>query len=110
MNLRERRIGKCIRVLLFLRALTCFALEEPNRAATSKPGYTVTLRYGRQRALAPEAIQALYSKAIEVLESSNFNSRAPRWQWNISKLPQDFPEPLAPNYLLYPFPPPQTSK
>ena len=110
MNLRRRRIGTFILALLFLPALTCFALEEPNRAATSKPDYTVTLRYGKQRALAPEAIQALYSKAIEVLESSNFNSRAPRWQWNISKLHQDYRETVAGKYLLISFPAPQKMK
>lgn len=108
MNL-QKQIEALILVLLIL-AISSLPAEEPKQTATAKPGYTVTLRYGQPIALAPESVQVLYAKAVELLESSNFNSHAPRWEWNISQLHDDYRQSVAGKYLLISFPASQKIK
>jgi len=52
-------------------------------------GFALTLRYGKEIALTQEAFQTLHSKGVDLLESSNFNSSAPRWEWNLSEISKD---------------------
>lgn len=96
-------------------AISLFATACGTAIATSNPTespseFTVTLRYGTESALSHEAVQALYLKAMEVLESSNFNSRAPRWEWNVSVLLDEFRQAVSGNYLLITFSDPQQVK
>jgi len=62
--------------IVFVIAVTSISFAETNRSARSKADYKVALRFGKQTPLTREAIQSLYSKALELLETSNFTSLA----------------------------------
>ncbi|GEM_PF-2526103 len=76
-------------------------------ADTNQPpstnGFTLALRHGKEKALSHDAVQTLYSKAVELLESSNFNSRAPRWDWNISEILEGYRTTVSGKYVLVSF-------
>lgn len=77
----------------------------------SSPGeFAVTLRYEAEIALPQTAAEQLYLKAMEVLESSNFNSHAPQWEWNLSVLLDEYRQAVSGNYLLITFALPQQVK
>ena len=88
---------------LIATAITNFALENPNQTTTPPPNYAVVLHYGKETALTQEKAQLLYSKAVELLASSNFNSRAPRWDWSISKIHAEYRQTVSGKYLLVSF-------
>src|SRR5206468_2347595 len=69
---------------------------DTNRPAASKSDYTVTLRYGKETPSNPEAIQTLCSKAVDLLETSNFN-------WSISKLHEEYRQTVSGKYLIVSF-------
>jgi hypothetical protein len=62
--------------ILFVTVVVSTASPETNRPAASKADYKVALRFGKETPLTQEAFQTLYSKALELLETSNFNSLA----------------------------------
>jgi len=68
----------------------------------SHPGYTLELHFDG-KPLAQAWVEKLYAKAVEILESSNFNSRAPRWQWNMPEVHQQYRQTVAGKYLLISF-------
>ncbi len=76
--------------------ITNIAFAETNHLASSETDYTVALRFGKQTPLTQEAAQNLYSKALEFLGTSNFNSRA----GDISKFHEQYRETVAGKYLL----------
>ena len=91
--------------IVLVAALTSIAFAETHRPTTSKADYTVALRFGKQTPLTQEAVQTLYSKALELLETSNFNSRAlnsPAFvrDGSISKLHEEYRQTVAGKYLL----------
>jgi hypothetical protein len=104
MNLRD-----LLTSFLLLISLTCIANADTNQPAATN-GFTLTLRYGEERALSQEVVQPLYSKAVELLESSNFNSRAPRWEWNMSEILEVHRKTVSGKYLLVSFKEPRKIK
>lgn len=82
--------------------------EEPS--ADTESDYTLTLRYGKATPLSPEAVESLYAKTVELLETSNFNSRAPLWEWNMSEILEGYRRTVAGKYLLVSFNEPRTFK
>ena len=62
--------------ILFVTAVMSTAFAETNRPVASKADYKVALRFGKPIPLTQESVQTLYSKALELLETSNFNSLA----------------------------------
>ena len=69
--------------------------------------FALTLRYGNEVVLNQEAAQRLYSKAVELLESSNFNSSAPLWEWNVSEILEGYRKAVSGKHLLVSFEGPQ---
>jgi hypothetical protein len=70
----------------------------------------VKLQYGKDVTLKQEAAEMLRAKAIELLETSNFNSRAPGWEWDLAKIQASYRKAVAGNYLLVTFEEAQTIK
>jgi hypothetical protein len=70
---------------------------------SSTDGFTLTLRYGKETTLTHESVQILYQKAMELLESSNFNSRAPLWDWKTSQILEGYRTTVSGKYLLVTF-------
>lgn len=77
-------------------------------AATNAPlPADVVLRYGAKTALSHGAAQALYLKAVELLESSQFNSRSPRWNWDSAKILEEHRQVMTGRNLVVTFRQPQ---
>lgn len=89
-----------------------FAQSETHSSSNIAPAYTLSLHYGKDVPLSKDAAQMLYSKAMDFLFSSNFNSSIPRWreQWGIAKIQDDYRRTIRGNYLLVTFKDPQKIK
>jgi hypothetical protein len=70
-------------------------------------GRSVALQYGTSAALSEEAAQALYLKAVELLESSQFNSGKPRWSWDSAKILEEHRQVMSGKHLVVTFRQPQ---
>jgi hypothetical protein len=81
--MRQRKSGSIM--VAFLAAASVFGLAHANEAGTEF-GWSLILRYGDAITLSESDIQPLYSKAVEIVASSNFNSRAPLWEWNLNEI------------------------
>jgi hypothetical protein len=86
--------------IVFVTVVMSTAFAETDRPAASKADYKVALRFGKQMPLTQEAVQMLYSKALELLETSNFNSRTSGLDWSISKIHEQYRQTVAVKYLL----------
>jgi len=86
--------------ILFMTVVASVVAAETNRPAASKADYTVALRFGKQPPLSQEQIQTLHSKALELLETSNFNSRASLSHKSISEVHEEYRQTVAGKYLL----------
>jgi len=74
-------------------------------AATSPPvPRTVLLQYGTRIPLSEEATQTLYLRAVELLESSQFNSLNPSWDWERQKIEEEYRQAMSGKYLAVTFP------
>ena len=83
-------------VLVLMLAMTGFA-EDTNRPALTPPDFTAKLHYGKEIALTPQAVQTLYSNAVKLLKSSNFNHS------DVSKVADDYRFTVSGSYLLISF-------
>ena len=86
--------------IVIVTVVTSVAFAETNQPAASEADYTVALYFGKQTPLIQEANRKLHSKALELLETSNFNSRAGVLDWNISKFHEQYRQTVAGKYLL----------
>ena len=77
--------------LALLLALPCAEAAEVTPA--------VDLRYGGNPALSQDAKLALYAKAVELLESSQFNSLDRRWDWDQAKIEDEYRQAMSGKYL-----------
>ena len=98
-------------VISFLIAIAVagIAVADTNPATTTND-YALTLQYGKAAAHTQEKLQPLYSKAVTLLESSNFNSRAPLWEWNISEILEGHRKTVSGRYFLVSFKEPRKIK
>lgn len=94
----------------FVAAVTSIAFAQTNRPAAPKADYTVALRFGKQTPLTHEAIQTLSSKALELLETSNFNSRTGYLDVSIAKAQEEYRQTVSGKYLLISLKEPQKIK
>ena len=88
---------------LFTTVAASVVAADTNGPAASKSDYTVALHYEKEIPLNSEAVQTLYSNAVDLLETSNFNSRAPLWDWSISKLHEQYRQTVSGKYLIVSF-------
>ena len=79
-------------------------------APTLSGEFAVSLRYGKEIALSHAEAETLYLKAMDVLESSNFNSRTPLWDWDVAVLLDEYRQAASGSYLLITFDDPQQVK
>jgi hypothetical protein len=86
--------------IVLVTAITPFAFAQSNQPAASTTDYTVALHFGKQTPVTQEAAQTLHSKALELLETSNFNSRTSGLDWSISKIHEQYRQTVAGKYLL----------
>ena len=99
-------------ILLFLLAyaVVSTALIGYANGLSSGSPYSLALRYGNDGPHAQTTLQPLYSKALEVLESSNFNSRTTRWDQDLGSIIEGFRETVAGNYFVVSFKEPRKIK
>lgn len=99
---------------LLIPALLTTVLVSIAAADTPEPApanqFTLTLRFGTETATNQDVLQPVYAKAVELLESSNFNSHAPRWSWNVSEVLEGYRKTVSGKYLLVSFREPRKLK
>lgn len=78
-------------------------ITQANDVVTPSKGITVVLRYGTEKTLSQESRQVLYRKAMDLLESSNFNSRTPLWDWNLTDILEGYRKTVSRDYVLISF-------
>jgi hypothetical protein len=83
-------------LLVLMLAMTGFA-EHTNPPAITPPDFTAKLHYGKEIALTPRAVQTLYSNAVKLVKSSNFNHS------DVSKVADDYRFTISGSYLLISF-------
>jgi hypothetical protein len=88
--------------IVFVTVVMSTAFAETDRPAASNADYKVALRFGKQMPLTQEAVRMLYSKALELLETSNFNS--------LALVHEEYRQTVAGKYLLVSLKVPQTIK
>ena len=96
--------------ILFTTVVGSAVAADTNRPAASKADYTVALRFGKQPPLSQEQVQTLHAKALELLETSNFNSRASLSHKSISEVHEEYRQTVAGRYLLVSLKGPQKIK
>lgn len=91
--------------LIALMATAVFG--NTNQSVVSGAGYSVKLHYEKEIALAPPTIQTLYSNALQLLETSNFNSRnSPASSWpgyGVTETQETYRQAVSGKYLLISF-------
>jgi hypothetical protein len=92
-------------LLVFAVVLTGLSQETKNQIAPTDSDGDVALHYDKEIALSDDAAQKLRLSAIELVESSNFNSSIPKWrdQWGIAKIQEHYRKTVAGRYLLISF-------
>ena len=88
---------------LLLLAGSFSALGNTNQVAGSESGYSVRLYYGKEVKLSQPMIQTLYSNAVELLVTSNFNSGQPAGRSLFPNLKEDYRLAVSGKYLLISF-------
>jgi hypothetical protein len=99
--------------ILLMAAVATSAFGDTNQPAASGFDYLVKLHYGNEIVLNQPAVQTLYSNAVELLKSSNFNSSNPASRpqhMNISDIHEDYQDAISGKYLLVSFKEPQNKK
>jgi hypothetical protein len=88
-------------LLILARVITGFSQE----TASTAPNGKVTLHYGKEISLPDDMAQTLRSKALKLLESSNFNSSIAKWReiWGSAKIQDDYRKTVAGKFLLVAF-------
>ena len=107
--------------LLFMATVTTSAFGDTNQPAASESDYSIKLYYGKETVLSQPAIQTLYSTAMMLLKTSNFNSsksardplpqlHRPMMHWDVSEIEDDYRLEVSGKYLLISFKEPQNIK
>ena len=88
-------------------AATIAAQSETKSPATNGASCSVKLHYGKDVSLTLEAIQSLSSNAVQLVESSNFNSVSPpanSWQdYGVTKTQNAYRQTISGRHLLVSF-------
>ena len=94
---------KAVRAVALAVAFASGAVAAANALAPAR----VELRYGAKAAPSQEAAQRLHAKAVELLESSQFNSRNPRWKRDPPKILDEYRQALSGKHFVVTYPQPQ---
>jgi hypothetical protein len=78
--------------------------------AESQPEYLLSLQYEGAAPSSPDDYTRLYDLALEIVESSNFNSRNPQWDWDLADILRDYRRAVDGRYLLISFVKPRSVK
>jgi hypothetical protein len=105
MNRRSAAVG--LALLFALPRANILAQGKEPAHRTAPPGSAVDLRYGRNPPLSDQRKQALYAKAIELLESSQFNSLDQRWDWDQAKIEDEYRRAMSGKFLAVTYRTPQ---
>src|SRR5262245_31337067 len=101
-----------------LRAITVFvvlfmAANSSCVCAQASPDFdasAVVLRYPGNTTLGRDDSRRLFDKSIEILQSSNFNSSSPRWEWDEAKMNLEYARSVSGKHLLVTFRKPESIK
>jgi hypothetical protein len=74
-DMNQSIVAANVAILVLTMATAVFG--GPNQSVAYATNYSATLHYEKEIALSAQATQVLYSNAIQLLETSNFNSRTP---------------------------------
>jgi hypothetical protein len=64
---------------------------------------TISLRYGSSVELSEDDSKRLLQQAMEILESSNFSSANPQWEWDYAKVSAEYEQAVSGRHLLVTF-------
>jgi hypothetical protein len=94
--------------LLVAIALTFVLMCRGIAVAEPMPsGVALDVRFDTHRSLTRDESQRLYGKALLLLESSNFNSSAPLWEWDMATVLAGYSDAVARNRLIITFAEPE---
>jgi len=98
---------KAVLVILFVAAngSSLSAKDSPEFEASA-----VVLRYSENTALGQDDSRKLFEKSIEILQSSNFNSSSPRWEWDEVKINLEYGRAVSGMHVLVTFNKPERVK
>jgi len=85
---------------------TISAFSGTNELAKSDAEYSLKLYYKKEVVISSEAIQSLYSNSVQLVETSNFNSRntpASSWPFDVTRTQDDYRKAVSGRYLLVAF-------
>ena len=99
------RVKVALGTLLLLVASALLAAESPEFEKSS-----VVLRYSGNIALNEDDARKIFEKSIEILQSSNFNSSNPKWEWDEAKINLEYGRAVSGRHVLVTFSKPETIK
>jgi len=87
----------------------CAAVAGQNAAGSkSPPEYRLSLQYEGAAPSSPAAYQQLYDLGLNFVESSQFNSGKPQWNWDLAEILADYRRAVDGRYLLISYSRPHT--
>jgi hypothetical protein len=90
-------------LLIVASALLAQDLREFERSS-------VVLRYSGTISLSHGDARKIFKKSIEILQSSNFNSSNPKWEWDEAKINLEYGRAVSGRHVLVTFGKPETIK
>ena len=85
-------------LLLVFKASALLAGDSPEFDRSA-----VVLRYSRNISLNQDDGRKLFRKSIEILQSSNFNSSNPKWEWDEAKINLEYGRAVSGRHVLVTF-------
>jgi hypothetical protein len=92
-------------LLLIVKASTLFAEDLPEFETSA-----VVLRYPGNISLNHDDARKIFEKSIEILQSSNFNSSNPKWDWDEAKINLEYGRAVSGRHVLVTFSKPEIIK
>jgi hypothetical protein len=87
-----------------MAALASHVFGDTNQATSGEPKYTVKLRYEKEIRLSESTTQMLYSNAMQLVKTSNFNSRQSKTQswaeYTATSIHEEYRRAVSGKYLL----------
>ena len=73
-------------VCLLAGVVMAFVAVAADNPVAAGPEYSVSLQYEGASASSPDEYRRLHELAVEIVESSNFNSLHPLWKWDLAEI------------------------
>ena len=84
--------------------------RDQQATSIAEPEYVLSLQYEGAAPAGLDDYTKLYDLAMEIVESSNFNSRNPQWKWELAEVLADYRRAVDGRYLLVSLAKPRTVK